>query len=347
MNESEGKMTKSIITVACGSILAVALFLSACSTSVSPTTSPTETDENIPGMPNPAAMYCEGLGYSMENVTREGGEDADCIFPDESRCAQWDFLAGRCGDEFTYCEKQGSTIEEGGSIGTCRFPDNSTCNEFQYFSGECSPGDNPGATGEESLQIEGVPEARDYIAAYFYEHYGIEQTEPWSEQDVTPDDAVGSIMTRFVSGPLTIVISVPAAAPSPTEYVIEEASYIANGFFWEGMVSNEGEITESFVIPPASILNPEDARDAVMEYINATYKFASPGDWMDQGVSEGDAGTALRVYTSGPWVVEVEFTPAAPLVPSYRLTVDNVSEGIRWVGDITNHGDIMEISFTE
>jgi putative hemolysin len=54
-----------------------------------------DTEAPITGMANPSAVYCEGLGYSSETVTRNGGEDADCIFPDDSRCPAWDFLAGR------------------------------------------------------------------------------------------------------------------------------------------------------------------------------------------------------------------------------------------------------------
>jgi len=132
-------------------IAAVTLFISACTCA---NNGPGETDgskENIVGMPNPAAVYCEGLGYSMENGTRSGGEDADCIFPNGSRCAQWDFLSGRCGQEFSYCKIQGFDLEEGANIGTCKYPDGSYCAEFQFFSGECSPGDNPGVIEEEII----------------------------------------------------------------------------------------------------------------------------------------------------------------------------------------------------
>ncbi len=102
------------------------------------------TQEPIVGMPNPSAVYCEGLGYTTETVIRDGGEDADCIFPDNSRCAAWDFLSGRCGQEHSFCVSQGFVlIENNTNIGTCQFPDGSTCDEYLYFTGECSPGDNP------------------------------------------------------------------------------------------------------------------------------------------------------------------------------------------------------------
>jgi putative hemolysin len=298
-------------------------------------------------MANPSAVYCEGLGYSMENVIRNGGGDADCIFPDGSRCAQWDFLSGRCGQEFTYCKTQGFNLEEGTNIGTCRFADNSTCDEFLFFSGECSPGDHPDVSEEAAIQIMGLSEARDFIADYLYSQYGIEQIGPWIEQDITPDGVVGSSTILFVSGPLRIVISAPAAAPAPSEYLIEEAIYIANGFSWEGILSFDGQITESNVIPPATILSEEQARDAVLEYIIDTYTLPSFGEWADQGTTATDADMALRVFASGPWVVEVEFAPAAPLISSYHVVVSNNSDGIRWEGDISLRGEMVEISFTK
>lgn len=283
----------------------------------------------------------------MENVILNSGGDADCIFPDGTRCAQWDFLSGRCGQEFTYCKTQGFNLEEGTNIGICRFPDNSSCDEFLFFSAECSPGDNPDVFEEDAVRILDFSEARDFIAEYFYNQYGVEQTEPWIEQNITPDDAVGSSTIRYVSGPLTIVMSAPAAAPSPSMYTIEEASFIVNGFYWEGALSIDGDITESIVIPPATILGEEQARDAILEYIMDTYTLPSFGEWIDQGFTHTDADATERTFTSGSWVVEIEFAPAAPLTSSYHVTVHNDSEGIRWEGDISYQGEIVEISFTK
>ena len=297
-------------------------------------------------MANPAAVYCGGLGYAMENVTRNGGEDADCIFPDDSRCGQWDFLSGRCGQEFSYCSLQGYILGEGRNIGTCQFPDGSICDEFLFFSGDCSPGDNPAVVVEEEpVQILGFSEVRDFLTTYFYNQYGIEVLEPWIEQDITPEDAVGSSTIRFVSGSLTIVISAPTSAPGPSEYTIKEASNIANGFYWEGILSADGDITETKVISPGSIFNEEQARDAVLEYLIITHNFPAFGEWVDQGISQTENDTLLRVYTSGSWVVEIEFVPAAPLISNYLVRAGNPSEEIRWEGEISLQGEITEINF--
>ena len=329
-------------------LLASILLASACGGGESSQIDPEELAEPIADMANPAAVYCGGLGYAMENVTRNGGEDADCIFPDESRCGQWDFLSGRCGQEFSYCSLQGYNLGEGINIGTCQFPDGSICDEFLFFSGHCSPGDNPAAgVEEEPVQILDFSQARDYLAAYFSNQYGIEAVEPWIEQNITPEDAVGSSTVRFVSGPLTIVISALASAPSPSEYTIKEASNISNGFYWEGSLSINGEISETRVIPPGSIFNEAQARDAVMEFIAANYDLHSSEEWIDRGITQTEKNTAssLRVFASGSWVVEVEFEPAAPLISSYQITIENLSEGIRWEGEINLQGEITEISF--
>ncbi len=62
-------------------------------------------------------------GVVQVSGNRNGGEDADCVFPDGSRCGQWDFLSGRCGQEFSYCKIESFNLEEGTNIGICRFPD--------------------------------------------------------------------------------------------------------------------------------------------------------------------------------------------------------------------------------
>lgn len=100
-------------------------------------------------MANPAAVYCEGLGYRMEPRENAAGMDAACIFPDGTECGQWDFLAGRCGQQYTYClQHTGARLDEGANIGTCVFEDRSTCDEFTFYRGECQPGDNPAEDGE-------------------------------------------------------------------------------------------------------------------------------------------------------------------------------------------------------
>jgi len=85
----------------------------------------------------------------------------------------------------------------------------------------------------------------------------------------------------------------------------------------------------------------------VLEFIAANYDLHTPEDWIDQGITQAEKGkaTALGVFTSGSWVVEVKFEPAAPLISSYQIRIENLSEGILWEGEINLQGEITEINF--
>jgi len=347
-------MKKRIVSYQIISILVIGLVLSACSSILQEPLDPGENNEAVVGLENPAARYCEELGYTMESIERDGGTDADCIFPDGSRCGQWDFLSGRCGQERTYCVTQGGTIEEGSNIGNCIFSDGSSCDEFLFFSGKCAAGDNPvevteeiEATEEVIIQITDFISARDYLVAYLSGQYGIESKDPWMEANITSADAAGVITFRYISGPLWIVISAEASAPYAASYTIQEASYIANGFRWEGTLALDGTIIETKVIPPWSVLDTDQARDAVLAYLNETYDILIFEDWVDEGVSQTGNDTVAIRYFSNSWSVIVEFIPAAPLISSYNVIVENNVEGIRWEGDISGQGEINEISFSQ
>ncbi len=97
-----------------------------------------------PGLANPASVYCQGLGFKEETRTSAAGQSGVCIFPDNSECDAWDFLAGRCGQANSFCVKQGGKLQTNANsnIATCVFSDNSTCGEFEYFQGQCKPGQN-------------------------------------------------------------------------------------------------------------------------------------------------------------------------------------------------------------
>ncbi len=57
------------------------------------------------GIANPAAVYCQDLGYVYKNV------EESCVFPDNTKCNAWDFLKGKCGKKYSYCNKMGFDIE--------------------------------------------------------------------------------------------------------------------------------------------------------------------------------------------------------------------------------------------
>jgi len=49
-----------------------------------------------PEIANPAAVYCEENGGTLENKEFSKGTRGFCIFEDGSQCGQWDFFRGDC-----------------------------------------------------------------------------------------------------------------------------------------------------------------------------------------------------------------------------------------------------------
>ena len=47
-------------------------------------------------LPNPAAVYCQEQGGTLESVMFEVGVRTSCLFGDGSECNQWDFYNGKC-----------------------------------------------------------------------------------------------------------------------------------------------------------------------------------------------------------------------------------------------------------
>jgi hypothetical protein len=124
------------------------------------------------GMPNPASVYCEEQGGTIELRDVEGGVAGYCVFDDDSECEEWAFFNGECapGDSLeevigmpnpasVYCEEQGGTLEmretAAGTAGYCLFDDGSECEEWAFFNGECQPGDSLVSEGLEVFALFG------------------------------------------------------------------------------------------------------------------------------------------------------------------------------------------------
>jgi len=63
-------------------------------------------------MANPAAIYCEELGYTYTTFSAPTGDYSICRFPDGSQCDAWDFLEGQCAPDFSLCTRLGYTVEQ-------------------------------------------------------------------------------------------------------------------------------------------------------------------------------------------------------------------------------------------
>lgn len=259
------------------------------------------------GLPNPASVYCEDQGGTLEIRT-----DAD-----------------------------------GGQYGICIFNDGSECDEWALFRGECQPGDSlktqpvdegGGATSE----AEDLADVRQAIGAYIYEQHAIEVPTDWEDVTESPDD---SPTRRFISGSWMIILTPTEGANASPTYDVEVGNL--SGFNWQGTIDAEGEIREISYIPPATIFSADEARDAVVAFLIETYDLTAPGTWETERPEPEESGIGLVIYTAEAWTVEVSFMPAAPIVSRYELVIDNTSASLHWEGEITSRGEITETQVSQ
>ena len=68
---------------------------------------------------NPAAVYCNELGYEYVVETGEQGERGLCKLPDGQSVDAWEFLQGKVAQEYSYCEMTGCEIKTVNDPETC------------------------------------------------------------------------------------------------------------------------------------------------------------------------------------------------------------------------------------
>lgn len=62
---------------------------------------PQDCKKEVIHFPNPAAVFCKDLGYTLEiRKNKEGNEYGVCIFPDGKECDEWAFYEGKCGQDY-------------------------------------------------------------------------------------------------------------------------------------------------------------------------------------------------------------------------------------------------------
>lgn len=90
-----------------------------------------------PGLANPASVYCEQSGGTLQIRDETGGEVGYCLFSDGSECEEWQFFRGECGLDYTFCASEGGTPEVREDVLTCVFGDGSACPEAEHAAGTC------------------------------------------------------------------------------------------------------------------------------------------------------------------------------------------------------------------
>jgi putative hemolysin len=161
LEKKEGKM-KRIFT-----FTIVLMALTACTSFRVQTSDSAGTEIPQANMPNPASLFCEQNGNTLEIRTAEDGSQAGvCVFPDGSTCDEWAYFRGECGPA-------ASGGGPGGSGGT---------------GGDGSGGSMPAGATEEIADWWGVIMSTEPGAQYddYFErqdlgqiiYFGIDSTDP-------------------------------------------------------------------------------------------------------------------------------------------------------------------------
>ena len=178
----------------------------------------TPTPEPDTGLANPASVYCQDQGYTLEMRTDENGTYGACIFPDGSECEEWAFFRGEC------------------SPGT----------------GEVQPTEVPVAPTDGVEQVPDPARARDAALDYIFDRYGEVVFPPpgadWTEENITKEGLVGASTFRYTAADLVVTVSFPVVSPADTIYQVV-VSNEGTGFRWEGEVDAAGQVTELSVAP--------------------------------------------------------------------------------------------------
>ena len=98
-------------------------------------------------------------------------------------------------------------------------------------------------------------------------------------------------------------------------------------------------------IPTLAFFSPEQARDAVMDYIISHYEVQQTDKWVLQSTVNEHPGKYTFLYTPGEWVVRLQSSASAPTVEIYSATVDNLANITRWEGTVDFTGQVLELSY--
>ena len=91
----------------------IVMVLTACAApQTQATPEPAATDMPQVGMPNPASVYCEQNGNTLEIRTADdGSQNGICVFPDGSICEEWAYFRGECGPATQKSQTPAMTVE--------------------------------------------------------------------------------------------------------------------------------------------------------------------------------------------------------------------------------------------
>ena len=92
------------------SVLFAIISICVCANPIKAMTQPSQAGLTNPA-PNPAAVYCEDLGYEYFIKNTKDGDYGMCRLPDGSEVEEWKFVEGKEKTEYSYCQQKGYNIK--------------------------------------------------------------------------------------------------------------------------------------------------------------------------------------------------------------------------------------------
>lgn len=246
------------------------------------------------------------------------------------------------------------------------------------FAQACTPGflDIQAASGDAALDDSAAPQAvglaRDAALVHLFQQYGEQvfstQDREWLEENITPQDLLGSMSYRFTAADLVVTVTYPVVAPEATTYQVLVENK-ATGFRWEGELDHEFQVHEQAKPSLSSsdagsdaaagggggtgsdamlLTTPADARNATLAYVYNRYvmdvgSYQPPGEirWVEMETS-APAGSYALEYSNADWIVRVEAEASAPYPQLYMVQITNLPLGFTWAGTVDPLGRITE-----
>lgn len=259
-------------------------------------------------MHNPASVFCEEQGYTLEIRTAEDGSQAGfCLFPDGSACDEWAYFRGECqpsGDEVP----AESTDDE--VLRWEIYTNQALGYSFQYPIGaEVSINDNPlkslyisgTVMGSENWTISHPSDREEYrppenvdLLQWLTDHYLVGELQ-------MPDEQIGGTAALHFRH-----------EPSPQSYAADFYYFANAGQLYQVIIGHSGEVEDSALnnrflqsftffqpaannavapMPTAIPVNPAAYQDWIT-YTHPVYNFTLrlPADWIVEEVSNGGPG---------------------------------------------------------
>jgi hypothetical protein len=154
-----------------------------------------------------------------------------------------------------------------------------------------------------------------------------------------------SIFCFLISFTISSCIHPSFVSSNDTVKLIDPATAVVVNHEKEMQEKEEQQANDDAGLP--KVKSSLDARNAAVAAITTKYGWDLPDTWAEQPAQPIENAGLRQTYTSGPWVVQVEYYASAPFVPEYAITADHMSMVARWNGIVRADGSVEEMEYTQ